>query len=348
MRQILVELPALHSAIACLVIAGVLQWRKNANASLFWTLAAVLFLYFAVWKRFDLSAKMPVYSYGVMLALGAVSGIFLGARRPHVADLTRDEVFDFGLCLVLWGVIGARVFHVVFYQSKFFFGSWGGFLHIFAVWEGGLVWYGAVVAGIAYLSWFVFVKKKTGWRGFKRLGDLMVPSSMLGLAFGRMGCFLNGCCWGKVVKGLPWAVTFPGPSESLPGGSLAYRHHRNLELLNDLLRKGLIDNGEKMALIKGTAARSLPVHPTELYSLLGALLVWGILELTLRKRKFDCMTGFTFLIVYPIVRFTIEFFRADNPPYLGLTFSQWTGILSFCAGVFFFARGWLRARRAQT
>ena len=66
MRQILVELPALYSAIACVVIAGVLQWRKNANASLFWTLAAIFFLYFAVWKRFDLSANMPVYSYGVV------------------------------------------------------------------------------------------------------------------------------------------------------------------------------------------------------------------------------------------------------------------------------------------
>ena len=321
MKQVLVELPAFYSALVCAAVAGVLQWRKNKNASLFWTLAAVFFVWFA-WKKFSFEATLPVYSYGVMLALGALAGIFLAARRAHVADLTKDEVIDFGLYLVLWGVLGARVFHIVFYQPGYFF-SKRGFLHVFAVWEGGLVWYGAVAAGIAYLFWFIFVKKKTGWRGWLRLGDLMVPSGMVGLAFGRVGCFLNGCCWGKVAKGLPWALRFPT-------GSHAYRAH-------------LADK-----LITSVAERSLPVHPTEIYSVLGALAVWGILELTLRKRKFDCMTSFTFLIAYACVRFTIEFFRADNKPYLGLTFSQHVSVIAFCAGVFFLLRGWLRARRARS
>ncbi len=321
MRQILIQLPALYSAIACVVIAGVLQWRKNRNASLFWTLAIVFLGYFA-WKGFDMGAKLPVYSYGVMLALGALAGITLASRRARIAELAGDEVIDFGLYLVLWGVVGARLFHVFFERPGFFFGSARGFLHVFAVWEGGLVWYGAVAAGIAYLSWFIFIKKKSGWTGFKRLGDLVVPSSMLGLAFGRMGCFLNGCCWGKVAPKLPWAVTFPH-------GALAWQQH---------LSQGLITK---------TAERSLPVHPTELYCILGALAAWGILELTLKKRKFDGMTCFSFLIVYPISRFTIEFFRADNPPYWGLTFSQWVGIIAFSAGVFFFVRGWLRSRATQ-
>ncbi len=143
-----------------------------------------------------------LYSYGLSIAIGVLTALFLMTRRSAKEEfLGPDILFDMTSTVLIWGFAGARLFFVAqnfsYYRSEP--------LKIFAVWEGGLIFYGgALLAGAGF--WLLTRRKKLPfWRSL----DFIVPYGALTHAFGRIGCFLNGCCYGKVCN-LPWAVKFPG------------------------------------------------------------------------------------------------------------------------------------------
>ena len=137
------------------------------------------------------------------------------------------------------------------------------------------IWQGGLVfyGGfiLAVLMTIWFVKKHK--MKFLKIGDHLAPALPLGMSIGRLGCFFAGCCYGKEAENLPWAVTFT-----------------HLESL---------------------APKNIPLHPSQLYSSLGAFLIFILMMLINRYKKFDGQTSASFFIAYPIVRIFVERFRGD-------------------------------------
>lgn len=149
---------------------------------------------------------LPVRGYGLMLLIGITAGVGMAMYRARQGGLDPEIILSLAIWLVVCGVVGARLFYVVEYWDENFAGRGprDTLLEVINVPEGGLVIYGALVgAGVGFL---VFVLKHR--LPLLAMADLIAPSMAIGLAFGRVGCFLNGCCYGG-PSDLPWHVTFP-------------------------------------------------------------------------------------------------------------------------------------------
>lgn len=142
-----------------------------------------------------------IYAWGFMLSLAVIFGA-LGARRMAArAGIDPDHVLNLAIILVLSGLLGSRLFYAVFYEPAYFKAHP---LEIFQLWEPGLVWYGGLIAGIIAGGLYVYFTRLPFWD----MADLLVPWLALGYGIVRIGCFLNGCCYGHVTD-VPWAVVFP-------------------------------------------------------------------------------------------------------------------------------------------
>ncbi len=151
--------------------------------------------------------SLPIRWYGVMMALGFLAGLWTATRRARRVNVSAEIISDVTLWLMLGSIVGARFVYVTTYWKQEFSGQ--PFSEVFAVWNGGLVYYGgllgAVVAGIIFLT----VKRLPLWK----IADILAPSIALGSVFGRIGCLLNGCCYGYACE-LPWAIHFPPSHET--------------------------------------------------------------------------------------------------------------------------------------
>jgi phosphatidylglycerol---prolipoprotein diacylglyceryl transferase len=149
---------------------------------------------------------LPVRGYGVMLLVGITSGVGMAMYRARQGGLDPEIILSLAIWLVVCGVIGARLFYVTEYWDESFASKSprDTLLAIANIPEGGLVIYGGLIG--AAFGFVVFVLKNR--LPLLAMADLIAPSMAVGLAFGRIGCFLNGCCYGSVSE-LPWHVTFP-------------------------------------------------------------------------------------------------------------------------------------------
>ena len=288
---------------------------------------------------------LTIKSYGLMMVIGFLSAVWL--IRYLSRDITPNPnlITNAALYSLIAGVLGARLFYVIHYFQQFR----SDLLGIFAIWQGGLELLGGVTMAITVIVIYLCYHKLP----VRRYLDILAIGLMSALAFGRIGCFLNGCCFGRPTN-LPWAVTFPynsfafksqinpdyqrnrpQPLMELPDdffgyvkkGDLYYSQLKSYDQLTDR-QKQMVDKGPY---------RSLPVHPTQLYSSLAAAAVCLMLYLfrsgyinrliPLAKRRELAKPGCTFalmFVLYGIVRFLIEFLRDDNPlsRLTGLTISQ--------------------------
>ncbi|MGV8122968.1 MAG: prolipoprotein diacylglyceryl transferase [Candidatus Xenobiia bacterium LiM19] len=153
--------------------------------------------------------NFPVYTYGVMLVTGFMAGILFTIKRNRSKSISTDNIMDFSLYLLLGGIVGARLVYVLLHFSEYI----GSPLSIINLREGGLSWHGALLGGLIA---FILIARKRRIK-FGELVDLCSPGIMLGLAVGRLGCFMNGCCLGDPTT-LPWGVVFPeaGPLKRHP------------------------------------------------------------------------------------------------------------------------------------
>jgi len=142
---------------------------------------------------------LSVYSYGAALAMAFLIGSFLAVRRAVKLGMDGEKILDLAVILIISGVIGGRFMFVLLNLGYFRDRP----LDMFKLWEGGLVWYGGLILAIA--GAVVFLRKHK--MPVLKTADLMVPYVALGQAIGRIGCFLNGCCYGKVTT-LPFGVVF--------------------------------------------------------------------------------------------------------------------------------------------
>lgn len=145
-------------------------------------------------------------SYGFMMMIGFLAAIMWAAKRAERSGANPDVVLNCGFVALIGGVAGARAMFVAHYWERFANqpNTLDMVFAIINVTQGGLEFYGGFVAAvIAVFGYLYFWKHSVRW-----YFDMMAPSAMIGLGFGRIGCFLNGCCWGGVCA-MPWAVTFP-------------------------------------------------------------------------------------------------------------------------------------------
>lgn len=339
---------------------------------------------------------LPIRGYGVMLLLGLASGVGLAMYRAWRMGLNPELIQALAFWLVVGGILGARGFWVVEYWHECQRPTAVETLKVIVDFtKGGLVVFGSAIgAGLALV---LFVRK------FRlpglALADLIAPSVMLGLAFGRVGCFLNGCCFGGVCDE-PWAVRFPPGSpahvEEMKAGQLTLF---GLKIVNDNPRAAAEINevepgspafvaglrpgqrikriavndrewvvatvedaqialemaqhrGDRVVVVAGgrttpaswtvaePPARTLPLHPAQLYAALDALLLCLLLLAFYPYRRRDGEVFALMITVHPISRFLQEIIRIDEPSQFGtgLSISQLVGMamLAGAIGLWFY------------
>lgn len=219
----------------------------------------------------------PIHAYGLMLALSFLVGIWLSSWRAKRRELDPNAITDMGFYVILSAIVGARLYYV-FLHFDSFKNNLVSIFNPFAgdqVGIGGLVMYGgfigAVIAGLVYFR----VKKYP----FLPYADAVAPSLGLGIFFTRIGCFLNGCCFGAASEG-PVAVNFPLQS---PAG--AHQHAIGAEGL----------------------------FPSQLFLSVGGLAIAVIVLLAGRKKLFDGFEFYLTGILYAILRFAADFTRYYAP-----------------------------------
>ncbi len=314
--------------------------------------------------------NLTLKSYGLMIVIGLVAAIWLIRRLNRHITPDPNLVTNGALYALIGGVAGARLFYVIHYFDRFS----DNLLSVFAIWQGGLELLGGFIIAITVIILFLRYHKLSILQHL----DILAIAFMLALAFGRIGCFLSGCCFGKPTN-LPWAVTFPYGSDSFlsqiepnlernrpeayinppPPDFYGYtdekgQYYPGLKPYDKLTaeQKALVDNG---------SLKALPVHPTQLYSSANAALISLILYLFWRRtqknlkspdpKKLFAKPGCTFallFILYTVTRSLIEFVRDDNPfeyrwwcIYKGGTISQNLAIYLFFFGIammFFFQK----------
>lgn len=139
--------------------------------------------------------------YGVMIALGFLAGLWTASHRARREGISPEAVFDVGVWLIIGGILGGRVLYVITYWKQHFAGN---LLEVFMIHHGGLVFYGGLIGAVLLGIIFLRRKQLPLWQ----MTDILVPGVALGSFFGRAGCFLNGCCYGRDCA-LPWAVCYP-------------------------------------------------------------------------------------------------------------------------------------------
>src|SRR5713226_3612269 len=216
---------------------------------------------------------------GAFWAGGTAVVLFLAVRmlgepgNNDLLHLTRPLVIPlhtYGLLIatafLLAAMVGSRVLFIIV--------NWDDYAHdpgsIFAFWKGGLVFYGGFIGAVLVSIWYMRRHRMS----FFPYADAIIPSVAIGHAIGRLGCFAAGCCWGAACDPhLPWAARFPPES-------LAYQS----QLANHVIQFG--------------AARTLPIHPTQLYEALGELGIFVALTLWRARKRFHGEMLALYLVLY--------------------------------------------------
>lgn len=245
---------------------------------------------------------IPIHGYGLMIVVGFLLLLWVGSHEVRRRGIP-DRLSDVAMVVLLCGILGGRVFFYVEHYSTHYADQ--PFWAFFRIWEGGLVFYGGAIGGI--VGALVFL-----WRARLPIADYMDLAALLsplGMAFGRLGCFLNGCCFGRrCAVDHPLGVVFP---ESSP-------------VALHQVERGWIEAGQA----------PLPVHPTQLYQAGHDFLLFAGFWLLYRYAPPPRGAGMPLaLLFYAVGRFAIEGLRADNPPTAtGLTISQNVSVLLFVVG----------------
>lgn len=253
--------------------------------------------------------SLPVYGYGFMLFLGFLCAGLLASRRAKQVGIDEEVIWDLAMWIFFAGIGGARLFYLFQYSDRVFKGKQGMDLLIAAINlpDGGLVFYGGAILSIAGYVLFCYRKKINALL----LADVITPSVFVGLMFGRIGCFLNGCCWGDRCE-LPWGVSFP--AKSVP--------------FEAVVRDGFLS---------AAATSTMPLHPTQLYSSFNAFIIFVLTYVFFRYRKKNGAVVAVAWIAYPLTRFLLEFIRGDEMGKFNtsLTISQWISICMVITGIAF-------------
>ncbi|MGE5582342.1 MAG: prolipoprotein diacylglyceryl transferase [Bacillota bacterium] len=239
----------------------------------------------------------PVHSYGFMLALAFLIAIWGVGKAAKKQEIPFDIIIDLATWVLIGAVAGARLVYVITEYRYFIQAPWW---EVLKVNSGGLAFHGGLLGGFLAGFWFVKRKKIYPWK----LADIVTPYIALGYAIVRIGCFLNGCCYGK-ISSVSWALRCAA---------------------NDLALR----------------------HPTQLYSIAGSLILFGVLWSLRNHRHFP---GFLFLLyigLYSIMRYIVEIFRESPMVFPWLSLAQLVCIILGAAafGLILILEGRFRKKEA--
>lgn len=167
--------------------------------------------------KIPLFGGIAVHTYGVMVALGFLAGLFWVTRESKRLGQSPAKAMDLMFYIILSAIVGSRVLHVLVSERGRFFEDP---LMLFKVWEGGLVFYGGLIVSLVVSVWYV----KRNKMPLFLMCDVFAPAIALGHAIGRLGCFFAGCCYGRVVDHATWyTLVFPsGVNSFAPTGIPLY------------------------------------------------------------------------------------------------------------------------------
>ncbi len=234
--------------------------------------------------------SIDIYWYGLIIGIGFALAVFLALRNSKRHGIEEDDVINILLIAVPIAIIFARLFYVAFYSK-----NWT-FLEIINIRDGGLAIYGGIIGGFGAGAVYAKIKKLN----FLALGDLGGPYFALAQAIGRWGNFVNQEAFGYNTN-LPWGMTsIPITNE-----------------LNIMAAKGIDVNPY------------LPVHPTFLYESIWNVLVFTLLIILSRRKKFNGQIFCLYMALYGFGRMFIEGLRTDSLMLGGIRVSQLIGLLFF-------------------
>lgn len=221
-------------------------------------------------KLFQLG-PLEIHSYGLMLAISFLLGIYFSMYRAKKQGIDPNKIIDLSVVIVLSAIFGARFLYVIFHLDEFK-GHWLDTINPFQssgqIGIAGLTMLGGFIAAVGFGLLFLMIKKLP----VLKIADIVVPAIGLGSFLTRIGCFLNGCCYGVPTE-MPWGMIFPPESPA------------------------------------GYCFPDQAIHPAQLYSSLYGLIIFGLVLFLERFKKFDGFLLFMFFILYGISRFIVDFFR---------------------------------------
>lgn len=240
--------------------------------------------------------------YGVIIALGVLAGVLLAAHVAKLEKLDADVIWDFAIYAIVFSIIGARIYYVVFRWDAYK----DNLLEVFNLRNGGLAIYGAVIA--AFLTLWIYCRKKK--QSFLQLADICVPGLVLGQVIGRWGNFTNREVFGEYTESL-----------------LAMR------LPTQMVRSG--DISEKIAAHMAEGTNYIQVHPTFLYESLWNLALLALLLLYRKHKKFEGEQWLFYLGGYGLGRAWIEGIRTDTLfiPHTTVAVSQVLAVVLFAVSL---------------
>jgi phosphatidylglycerol:prolipoprotein diacylglycerol transferase len=174
---------------------------------------------------------LTIYWYGILAALGFLAAFWTSSRRAPREGMSPELILDLAAWLIGGAIVGARLFYVLSYWEAEFAGK--PFWEIFALSRSGVVWYGGLIGASLATIFYAARKRVSLWK----LADVIAPSIALGHVFGRFGCLMTGCCYGR-HSDLPWAIRFP--ADHWTGGDSVHPTQIYEALLNGILYVGLM------------------------------------------------------------------------------------------------------------
>ena len=229
--------------------------------------------------------------YGFMIGIGLALGLIFGYVRARRRNIPLEHVLDIALYGFIAAFVGAKLLHIIVNFQEFLENP------IVIIASGGFVLYGGLILGLITICTYCKLKKID----FGYYMDLFIPTIPMGHAFGRLGCFMAGCCYGQQTDS--WiGVIFP---------------------------------------VNSLAPSGVPLIPTQLISAIGNLIIASILIALYGKLKYKGQIGALYLMLYGVCRFIIEFFRDDYRGAIGfLSTSQFISIfiIAISIGLFIFTK----------
>ncbi len=241
---------------------------------------------------------ITIHSYGVLIVIGIFAALFIGEARAKKRGLDPDEIFNLTICCALMGFVGAKLMFCIV--------EWREFVKdpLSLLRSNGFVVYGGIILGVLAGYLWSRLRKLV----FLDYFDIVLPSVAVTQGFGRLGCFMAGCCYGRETDSV-FGVVFHN-SDYAPNG--------------------------------------VRLIPTQLISAAGMFAIAGLLFWYARKPRKQGTVGFLYLILYSVGRFCVEFLRNDYRGEIGmLSTSQFISIFIFVLGVTGFIWMFVRADRGE-
>jgi phosphatidylglycerol:prolipoprotein diacylglycerol transferase len=202
--------------------------------------------------------RLPIRAYGTMMMLAFAAGIAWAVREARRRGLDPGLILDLAVWIMVSGIVFARAIFIALDPAL----TWRDLPYI---WRGGLSFHGGLIGGVLAALVFVRLKRIRFWT----LADTCAPSIALAYGIARIGCLLNGCCYGRPAT-LPWGIVCVDPD---------------------------------------TGVATPPSHPTQVYSALASWALFAALVVFARRSKLSGSVFLLYLMAYGVIRFLIEYLR---------------------------------------